>query len=133
MRNFRIWYGTCAMRKFFRVFSFSLILIFFLASVSCNGKNRNQIQLDKSDSISLSPSISWALVVTPYVPYYSSPAYKDISSQYCRRGDILQVMATSFSDGTWYKLEGGWVPASSVKVYSNKYRAETEKNTLIEN
>jgi hypothetical protein len=36
----------------------------------------------------------------------------------------------SFSDGTWYKLEKGWIPSNSVKIFSNKLRAESEQKRM---
>ncbi|MBR7064393.1 MAG: hypothetical protein IKI31_04535 [Treponema sp.] len=108
-----------------------LILCISLVIFSCTKTKKDAIPLDLAPSFSLSPTVSWLLVTVPYARVYEKPGYENTSSKYYKRGEIYQIYATSFDEKiTWYKLDDGWVDSISVKVYSNRYKAEKEMQRL---
>ena len=83
----------------------------------------------------LSPRISWALVSDPYVACRKEAGYEYPTVASFRKGDIYEIKGncTLLVDEVkevWYAIGDGWVPSSSVKVYSNKLRAEKAKSQL---
>lgn len=112
-----------------KVFVLLLISALSLLLVSCK-KDKN-IYFDSSDPLSLAPDISWALVTDPYVAFRKEENWQSEIEGHARKGDILMIKGKSFtSDGTWYFFDEGWLPESSISVFSNKYKAETAKSEL---
>lgn len=117
---------------------FFFLLAFSFAVLSCS-KNDNEIVLEPFDNGELSPVIEWALVTDPYVACHEKAGYEYPSVASFRRGEVYQVEGNCtvyITDGetspskrenakkeTWYAIENGWVPSSSVKIFSNKLRA----------
>lgn len=112
------------------------ILCALLASVffSCSKKSDDVIQFDNSEPLALAPDITWAVVLDPYAAYRNTTSWDSHVVNYCRKGDILQVTgrATINGSGTWYKFDSGWLPESAVRLYSNRFRAETAAKQLTE-
>ena len=103
---------------------FLSLLSFFC--ISC--KKDNTIYFDESEPHSLTPDISWALVSEPYVAFRESADWSSEVKGHCRKNDILEVKGTSISSsGIWYYFDGGWLPSSSVLIYSNRFKALTAK------
>ena len=105
---------------------FVSVMIFFLAGFSCD-RERN-IEFDETEPLSLSPSVSWALVTEPYVAFRNSESWEGEAVAHCRKGDILMVVGRSIEpDGTWYRFDEGWIFESSLALYSNRYKALSAK------
>ncbi len=114
------------MKKF--IFLLCLCFLFF----SCNSKKEEVIYFSDSDPLALAPGVNWALVVIPYASYKADISYDSETNGHCRKGDIMQVIATSMDDNhvNWYKFEAGWLSEDSVRIYTNKFRAENAASKL---
>ena len=111
---------------------FLIIFLISLAFLSCS-KKTDEIVLDKEDYTALSPIVKWAVVTEPYVPIRSSPDSESDAVGYCRKGDVLKIDGLSIeAEQKWYLANGGYLKESSIKIYSNKYRAENESKLLAE-
>lgn len=116
--------------KLFLVFSvFFLILVL---NTSCKDSKKNVIIFDDSEPLALAPDVQWALVIDPYAAFRESMDWESEIKSYCKKGEILQIISRSFDDkkNYWYKFEQGWLPESSINVYSNRMKAQTAKKTL---
>lgn len=101
---------------------FVLLAFFSLVFYSC--LKEQTISLDNSEPLALAPDVSWAVVLEPYVPFRKESNWDAEISGHCRKGDIMRVEGKLISpDEIWYKFENGWVPASTVAVYTNQLRA----------
>lgn len=113
-----------------------LLLVFCIfLFAGCSAKNSNkEIVFDNSFPLALAPDISWALVTDQYVTYRESYDWHSEATGHVRKGEILQVLSKSIDDNkfVWYKFEIGWLPSSSVSIFSNRMKAQTEANRLKE-
>ena len=83
----------------------------------------------------LSPRVEWALISDPYVACRKEASYESATIASFRKGEIYEIKGncTVFVDDSkekWYALGDGWVPSQTVKVYSNKLKAEQAKKTI---
>lgn len=111
---------------------FFLINLFLILSTSCKGSKKEVIVFDNSEPLALAPDIQWALVTDPYAAFREDLDWESEIKSYCKKGEILQILSRSFDDkkNYWYKFEQGWLPESSINVYSNRMKAQTAKKTL---
>jgi len=119
------------MKKSFFVF----IILISISSMMMTGCARKmpEIVLDEEDFSALSPLIKWALVKEPYVTIRSSPSEESDSSGYSRKGDVLKIEGVGIENGErWYLVKDGYIPATSVQVFSNKYRAVNESHIITQ-
>lgn len=116
-----------------RLILFSIFLC-LLTLTSCKGKKEEVILFDDSYPLALAPDISWAVVKDPYAAYKSEPLWSAAVSGHCRKGEILQVIGkTVDNDNTsWYYFEEGWLPANSLLIYNNRYKAQTSSSQLTD-
>ncbi len=99
-----------------------LLLLCLLSLSSCAGKEPAQIDVSHTEYFASSPK--WAVITEPYATYLSTPTQESQITEYGRVGDILPVEGIKISyNETWYKFEQGWLPQSSVTIYSNKLQA----------
>ncbi|MCR4734243.1 MAG: hypothetical protein K5829_04445 [Treponema sp.] len=107
-------------------------LIFAFSFISCPTRKEETIVLDNSEPLALAPGVSWALVIIPYASYKADISWDSITNGHCRKGDILQVMASSIDadQKKWYKFEAGWLSEDSIDIYTNKYKAENAASKL---
>lgn len=110
---------------------FILTILISLIFISCE-KKTEVIYFDESEPLALAPDIRWALITEPYAAFKDSLAWDSQINGYCRKGDILQIISRSEDkeDTSWYKFEQGWLPASSLTVYSNRMKAQTAAKDL---
>lgn len=103
-----------------------VLLISTLILFSCNTKKEEAIVFDDSYPLALAPDVSWAVITEPYVAFKKDMSWDAEVTTYCRKGEILQVIGTSVDKQkqTWYRFENGWVPSSSLSVYSNRLKAQ---------
>jgi len=113
-----------------KVFSLLFISLFFF---SCYQKKDEVIVFDDSHPLALYPDVSWALITDPYVAYKEEIGWNSKTTGHSRRGAILQVlgMASDSEKEKWYLFEEGWLPASCLSVYSNRFKAQTAADSLI--
>ena len=118
--------------KYKLFFVVSLLLCIFC--VSCNRQKEEVIVFDNTYPQALSPNVSWALITDPYAAYKEEVGWNSKTSGHCRRGEILQVTGQSV-DGEntkWYHFEEGWLPATCLSIYSNRYKAQTAASQLLD-
>lgn len=103
-----------------------LFIFFALIFVSCNARKEETIIFDNSDPLALAPGVNWALVIIPYASYKADVSWDSPTNGHCRKGDILQVLASAVDSEQkkWYKFEPGWLSEDSIEIYTNKYKAE---------
>ncbi len=108
----------------------ALGIFVLLALFSC--KKDNAIRFDETYPLALAPDIEWAVVTAPYAAYRKAPEWAAETAGHCRKADILQVRERALSlDGErWYGFEGGWLPASTLSVYRNRFKAKTAASAL---
>src|SRR5574344_138993 len=106
------------------------VLIAGLLFSSCVRKNA-PVSFDDSDPLALDPDIQWAVVHDPYAAFRKETSYDSEVTGHSRAGDILKVAGfrTVQQDKKekaeqWYAFDQGWLPASTVDVYSNKLKAQ---------
>ncbi len=109
--------------KFYLASYFICVLVVSAAFVSCS--KTSQIPLDDKGTLSLAPDVSWALVTDPYATYRKNVGWDSDASGHCRKNEVLMVEGrSSGADGTvWYKFQDGFLPSTSVCIYSNRYKA----------
>lgn len=102
-------------------------LLMVLFTTGCNLKKDDTIVFDETHPLALAPDVSWAVVTDPYATYRKNYGWKEAGEGHCRRGEILQVQGKSIGANkeVWYSFEQGWLPASSISVFDNRYKAET--------
>ena len=99
-----------------------LLLLCLLSLTSCADKEPAQIDVSHTEYFASSPK--WAVITEPYATYLTSPTQNSEIKSYGRIGDILPVNGIKIEKKeTWYKFEQGWLPQTSVTIYSNKLQA----------
>lgn len=119
---------------FYKFFAGFVFLSVFMGFSSCK-KNNGQLELQSLAPEDLSPRIEWALISDPYVACRKEADYESPSIQSFRRGEIYEIkgnrtILVDEKKELWYALEDGWVPSTTVQVYSNKLKAEKAKKEL---
>lgn len=111
------------------------VLLFVISAlfISCVKKTEEKIIFDNSQPLALAPDVEWAVVVEPYAVFKETDEWGAATAGHCRKGEILQVKgkAVDAAKDTWYFFEGGWLPQSCVSIFSNRYKAETVSNGLL--
>ncbi len=102
----------------------SAVCAFVLFTVGCV-KNK-EIVFDNKYPLAMAPDVEWAVVTDPYAAFRNEHSWEAEVVGHCRRGDILQVKGLSVNSEkeSWYVFSSGWLPASSVDIYSNRLRAQ---------
>lgn len=111
---------------------FAVFLLFLCLSLSSCFRRQEEPLIDISAAESLVPGEQWALIIEPYAAYRIKPGFSAAVSAHGRQGDIEKVSGTfidtdSVSDEhgiLWYCFSSGWLPEKTVRVYSNKLKAE---------
>lgn len=110
-----------------------IVLFFALVLVSCSNKEQKAITFDSDYTLNLSPDISWALITEPYVAFKENKSWDSVVSGHCRKGDIYQIVGKSVDEknNVWYYFEKGWLPQSTLSVYTNKYKAQSASESIV--
>ena len=110
-----------------------LCAVFFAALFlsSCQKKDDagDLIVFDNENPYAIFPNVEWALITEPYVGFHEADNRSSATNSYCREGEILQIQGFSINEEKeqWYLFDRGWVISTSLKVYKNRYKAETAK------
>lgn len=111
---------------------FAVFLFFLCLSLSSCFRRQEEPLIDISAAESLVPGERWALIVEPYAAYRIKPSFTAGISAHGRQGDIEKVDGTFIDTDSvsnehgilWYCFSSGWLPEKTVRVYSNKLKAE---------
>ena len=122
-------------RKIRLPLSLLILSLFLSVSIFSCKKNNGQLEMPQIAPEELSPRIEWALISDPYVACRKAADYESATVASFRKGEIHEIKGncTVLVDEMkekWYALGDGWVPASAVRVYSNKLKAEQAKKVL---
>lgn len=113
---------------------FLLVLVSLIVFSSCSKKESEIIVFDNSEPLSLAPDVEWAVVVDPYAAYKSEVGWESSVTGHSRKGDILQVKGKSIdkNNEAWYFFENGWLPQNCISIYSNRLKAKSVSEQLLE-
>lgn len=111
---------------------FAVFLFFLCLSLSSCFRRQEEPLIDISAAESLVPGEQWALIIEPYAAYRIKPSFTAGISAHGRQGDIEKVSGTFIDADSafreramlWYCFSSGWLPEKTVRVYSNKLKAE---------
>lgn len=114
------------MKKCFYILALLLAALFF-SSCHKNDDSADLIVFDSQNPYAIYPNVDWALVTEPYVGFHKENRRNSATNSYCREGEILQVKGFSFNEDKeqWYLFDKGWIISSSLKIYKNRYKAES--------
>lgn len=114
----------------------SLFILFSLCFFiwGCTKKS-DVLEFETTDPKALQPGVEWLLVESPYASCHENAGYDEDVTNHLRRGEIRMVKGnqTVKTDGIiekWYLIDEGWMPDSSVHIYSNRLKAENAKKSL---
>ncbi len=107
----------------------------FISGCNKNDDKAETVDFDNSHPYAIAPDVDWAVGVEPYVGFRGADEHDSSTNSYCRKDEILQVMGFSINryGEQWYLFEKGWIPASSVVIYSNRYKAEAAVKQAAKN
>lgn len=112
-----------------------LVCILFSALCLMTGCKRRSAIIDLTGAPLLQVDSQWALVLDPYAIYREEPSLAAKATGYGRRGDLQELkgrrmMTEDKVTTTWYQFELGWLPETSVQLYSNQLKAATAAKDL---
>lgn len=123
------------MRRFFyralAVAAFVFASSMFLAG--CQKKEETEIVFDDSFPLALAPDVEWCVVTEPYVAYKKNSDWGAEVTGHCRKGEIIQIRGKrqDSSGERWYYTEKGWLPGTSVSIYSNRLKAQKVADEIL--
>lgn len=126
------------LKKVYILIQIAVLLSVSFSIISCSRNHGEEIVLDNSDPLSLAPDIRWAVIKEPYAAFREETSWDSRAIDHCRNGDIFPINASStvVKDGKteiWYRFENGWLPASVLNVYQNKFKAQKASHLSKEN
>lgn len=115
------------MKKIALITAFVTVFLCLNIFISCSNKKYEEIVFDNSHPLALAPDVSWAVIKDPYAAYKTEPNWSADAKGHCRKGEILQVIGKSVDEknDVWYSFENGWLPANSLSIFNNRYKAQT--------
>ena len=113
--------------KKYLVLLFCAGLLIFASGCKKTDDKVETVDFDNSYPFAIAPDVDWAVVSEPYVGFRKEPSRDSATNSYCRKDEILQVtgFAINQEGEQWYLFEKGWIPSSSIVIYSNRYKAES--------
>lgn len=120
-------------RKHIHIIILMVFFIFSLSCVSCHKEDETVIVLDNSEPLALAPDVEWAVVTDPYAAYKTELGWTSQVSGHCRKGEILQVKGKSVDKDkeNWYYFDEGWLAGSCLSIFSNRLKAQTVSEQLL--
>lgn len=111
-----------------------LIQLILLCLTGCVKKETEMLPLDNSEPMSLAPDVEWAVVTSPYAAFRQEHDWDAKVLSHARKGDIIQITGKTSNpnNNQWYNTKSGWLPKSSISVYSNRLKAEAIAKKIIE-
>lgn len=116
------------MKLFFR----AVIFCFFVFSCS---KQEGLLDLDLPPDSAMNDANRYAIIIETYISIKDKPGDDGITTSHARRLDIFKIEGLEIEkkDGEqilWVNVGSGWVPRSSVQLYSSKEKANTAGKKL---
>lgn len=101
-----------------------IVCVFFFPACS----KRSDI-IDLSSAPLLPVDSQWGVITDPYAIYRSEPNLSAAPAGYGRRGDLHEIkgrriLSEDKTQVIWYQFSAGWLPETSVRIYSNELRAQ---------
>lgn len=92
----------------------------------CSVKN-NSIDLDSAPVIQFDQE--WAVIIEPYALFRQDADFSADTTAHGRRGDVIcvtgkKILYSGNKQSVWYNFEQGWLPDTSVQIYSNQLKAQ---------
>lgn len=115
----------------FGIFFINILLVF---TTGCVKKEIEMLPLDNSEPLSLAPDVEWAVVTSPYTAFREEHDWDAKVLSHARKGDIIQITGKTSNpnNNQWYNTKNGWLPKSSIAVYSNRLKAESISKKILE-
>jgi hypothetical protein len=122
------------MNKTGAAFFAALFLLTAILFPACSRIRKTYPAIDTgADDAAMRYGVLWAVIIEPYATFRESGSISAPARSYGRQCDVEQVTARSLSPNPadkaatelWYGFEKGWLPESSVLIFTNRYRAET--------
>lgn len=119
-------------KKIAYLFLISVLLVFSSIFCSCE-KTENTKPIDLPAELAFASDELWAVFTEPYSPFYAEPDLSSDIEAHARRGDVVPLTGRRISETKelWYHFEKGWVPQTSVTLYTNKLKAQNASNALL--
>lgn len=113
---------------------FSCFFLLLCTLVLCGCSKKVGI-IDLSNAPLLPVDSKWAVVIDPYAIYRSEPTLSAPVSGYGRRGAVQEVVGQRITmeekkQVIWYQFSSGWLPETSLQVYSNELKAQSAAKEL---
>ena len=114
-----------------RLFFCSILMC--LSLFSCQRKFTG---VDLSSAPELEINTQWAVITDPYVIFRTQPDLaSDATAVHGRRGEIHEIVGKRIiikdkMQTLVYQFKEGWLPDTSVTVYSNKLKAENAGKSM---
>ncbi|WP_191014594.1 hypothetical protein [Treponema zioleckii] len=118
-----------------------IILAFSLPMLVSCLKQDDEIHFEQLNELEVFPTVQWAVVKDPYVAARKEGGYDSVVLSSLRKGDLVQiegnctvkVESPNKKDRIeeWYAVSGGWVPASSLVIYTSYRRALTAQKQML--
>jgi len=121
---------TRARENFISKVFFSLpCLVFFVCIFFLPACSKRYETIDLSSAPLLPVDSQWGVIIDPYAIYRSEPSLSAAPAGYGRRGDLHEIkgrriLSEEKTQVVWYQFSDGWLPQTSVRVYSNELRAQ---------
>lgn len=112
----------------------AVFIVFAILTVSCNRKTTIR-QLEFPSTPIVSGTERFALVIDPYISMRDEPGEKGITIAHARRSEMYSVdgkriIRSGNKQTVWIDLGKGWVPETSVQLYSSAEKAKTASELL---
>lgn len=117
--------GNCISKGYFSLFC----LVFFLCIFCLSACSKRSNIIDLSSAPLLPVDSQWGVITDPYAIYRSEPNLSANPAGYGRRGDLHEIkgqriISENKKQVIWYQFSAGWLPDTSIQVYSNELRAQ---------
>lgn len=92
------------------------------------------LPLDSSEPASLAPDVDWAVITSPYAAFRETHDWDAKVTAHGRKGDVVKITGKTSgeNENAWYNTENGWLPKSSISVYSNRLKAQNIADKITE-
>lgn len=109
------------------------ILLAFFGSCEKKRDGLETLSFEASSVISAQNRI--ALVIDPYISLRDKSGPDGITIAHGRRGEIYGITGVELVEAekgleTWYNLGNGWVSSSSIRVFSDRSKAQSAASEL---
>ncbi len=109
-------------------------VIFCVLFFSCS-KNEGILKLELPEDSAMNDANRYAVIIETYISIRDKPGDDGITTSHARRLDIFKIEGIEIEKKgeeqiLWVNVGSGWVPRSSVQLYSSKEKAETAGKKL---